>query len=70
MPHRSPGTTDTPAARHLHGKPIRYYRPRGDAGVRVLIEEGFQAFNAGRLSEACHVFTDRMLDPSHDTTVG
>ena len=70
MPHRSPGTPDTPAARHLQGRPIRYYRPRGDAGVRALIEEGFQAFNAGRLSEACHVFTDRMLDPAHDTTIG
>ena len=70
VPHRSPGTTDTPAARHLGGKPIRYYRPRGAAGVRTLIDDGFQAFNAGRLSEACHVFTDRMLDPAHDTTIG
>ena len=70
MPHRLPGTTETPAARHLRGKPIRYYRPRGDAGVRTLIDEGFQAFNAGRLSEACHVFTDGMLDPAHDTTIG
>ena len=28
------------------------------------IDDGFQAFNAGRLSEACHIFTDKMLDPS------
>ena len=70
MPHRAPGAPDTPAARHLQGQPIRYYRPRGDAGVRTLIDEGFQAFNAGRLSEACRVFTDRMLDPAHDTTIG
>jgi deoxyhypusine synthase len=36
----------------------------------MLIDEGFQAFNAGRLSEACHIFTDGMLDPAHDTTIG
>ena len=70
VPHRSPGSTDTRAARHLRGEPIRYYRPRGDPGVRTLIDRGFQAFNAGRLSEACRVFTDRMLDPAHDTTIG
>lgn len=54
----------------LRGRPIRYYRPTGSAEVRTLIDDGFQAFNAGRLSEACHVFTDSMLDPGHDTTIG
>ena len=38
--------------------------------MRQLIDEGFQAFNAGRLSEACHIFADRMLDPAHKTTIG
>ena len=70
MPHRSPGSPESRAARHLTGKPIRYYRPRGDAAIRTFIDDGFQAFNAGRLSEACHVFTDKMLDPAHDTTIG
>ena len=70
MPHRSPGSPEIRASRHLGGKPIRYYRPRGDAGVRALIDDGFQAFNAGRLAEACHIFTDKMLDPAHDTTIG
>ena len=70
VPHRSPGSPDTRTARHLGGEPIRHYRPRGDAGVRALIDGGFQAFNAGRLAEACRVFTDKMLDPGHDTTVG
>ena len=55
---------------HLHGKPIRYYRPQGSADVRHLIDQGFQAFNAGRLSEACSIFTDKMLEPSNDTTIG
>jgi deoxyhypusine synthase len=38
--------------------------------VRRLVDESFQAFNAGRLSEACHVFADKMLDPANDTTIG
>lgn len=69
MPHRAPGS---PGHRpgYLEGKPIKYYRPRGSAEVRDLIENGFQAFNAGRLSEACHIFTDKMLAPEHDTTIG
>ena len=70
MPHRAPGADASRTSRHLGGKPIRYYRPRGDAGIRTLIDEGFQAFNAGRLSEACQIFTGRMLDPAHDTTIG
>jgi deoxyhypusine synthase len=35
-----------------------------------LIDNGFQAFNAGRLSEACHIFAEKMLAPEHDTTIG
>lgn len=70
MPHRSPGSPGGRGQRYLHGDPIRYYRPQGSADIRRLIDEGFQAFNAGRLSEACHVFTDRMLDTAHDTTIG
>ena len=70
MSHRRPGALTSTQQRYLSGQPIRYYRPRGSAEVRQLIDEGFQAFNAGRLSEACHVFADRMLDPAHDTTIG
>jgi deoxyhypusine synthase len=35
-----------------------------------MIDDGFQAFNAARLSEACRIFSDKMLDPGEDTTVG
>ena len=70
MPHRRPGAPTADQQPYLGGKPIRYYRPRGRQQVRQLIDEGFQAFNAGRLSEACQVFTERMLDPAHDTTIG
>ena len=69
MPHRAPGAPHKTRAEYLAGKPIRYYRPRGSADVRHLIEEGFQAFNAARLGEACRIFTDRMLLPEHDTTI-
>ena len=33
-----------------------------------LIDQTFLAYNAGRLREACHLFTRKMLEP--DTTVG
>jgi len=54
----------------LKGRPIKYYRPSGDQAIHNLVEHGFQAFNAGRLSEACHIFVDKMLAPSNDTTIG
>jgi deoxyhypusine synthase len=68
MPYRAPGAEKS-GAKYLTGKAIRYYRPRGSADLRHLIEEGFQAFNAARLGEACRIFTDKMLLPEHDTTI-
>src|SRR5262245_7509858 len=70
MPHRAPGAPNAPSKNYLSGKPIKYYRPRGSADIRQLIDGGFQAFNAGRLSEACHIFTEKMLAPEHETTIG
>ena len=70
MPHRAPGSPGRSRQQFLSGKPIRYYRPKGSAEIRHLIDEGFQAFNAGRLSEACQIFAEKMLAPEHDTTIG
>ena len=70
MPHRAPGSPGSPRKQYLSGKQIRYYRPRGSADLRQLIDEGFQAFNAARLGEACRIFTDKMLAPENDTTIG
>jgi len=70
VPHRAPGAPPQSRAEYLSGKPIRYYRPRGSGDIRHLIDEGFQAFNAARLGEACRIFTDKMLLPEHDTTIG
>jgi deoxyhypusine synthase len=70
VPYRSPGAPQKTRADYLSGKPIRYYRPQGSADIRRLIEDGFQAFNAARLGEACRIFTDKMLLPEHETTIG
>jgi deoxyhypusine synthase len=70
MPHRAPGSPGHGPSHYLQGQPIRYYRPKGSAEVRQLIDGGFQAFNAGRLSEACHIYADKMLAPASDTTIG
>jgi deoxyhypusine synthase len=69
LPHRAPGS---PASKKpfLSGKPIKYYRPGGSAEIKRLIDEGFQAFNAGRLSEACQIFADKMLAAENATTIG
>ena len=70
MPHRAPGSPGQSRKTSLSGKPIRYYRPKGSPEIRHLIDEGFQAFNAGRLSEACQIFSEKMLAPENDTTIG
>jgi deoxyhypusine synthase len=69
MPYRAPGSPEKSRPNYLSGKPIRYYRPRGSADVRHLIDECFQAFNAARLGEACRIFADKMLLPENDTTI-
>jgi deoxyhypusine synthase len=69
VPHRAPGAPGH-TGNYLSGKVIKYYRPRGSAGIRHLIDDGFQAFNAGRLSEACQIYTGKMLAPENDTTIG
>jgi deoxyhypusine synthase len=70
LPHRAPGSPGKSRQSFLTGKPIKYYRPKGSQEIRHLIDEGFQAFNAGRLSEAAQIFADKMLDPANDTTIG
>ena len=70
MPHRAPGAPGHTRQSFLSGKPITYRRPQGSQEIRRLIDEGFQAFNAGRLSEACQIFADKMLAPENNTTIG
>jgi deoxyhypusine synthase len=40
----------------------------GGIGVDRLVDDFFLSYNAGRLREACHIFTEKMLAP--DVTVG
>jgi deoxyhypusine synthase len=70
LPHPAPGVPGRSRQQILSGKPIRYYRPKGSPEIRHLIDEGFQAFNAGRLSEASRVYVEKMLAPDQDTTIG
>jgi deoxyhypusine synthase len=70
MPHRAPGSPAKSAKSFLSGKAIRYYRPRGSADITRLVDDGFQAFNAARLGEACRIYSDKMLARQHDTTIG
>jgi deoxyhypusine synthase len=52
----------------LSGKKIVPAPIPADASVSELVDSYFQAYNAGRLREACHLFTQKMLNP--DVTVG
>jgi deoxyhypusine synthase len=70
LPHRAPGSPGKSRKSFLSGKPIRYFRPTGSRDIVRLVDEGFQAFNAGRLSEACKIFAEKMLAPENDTTIG
>ena len=70
VPHRAPGSPGHSEAQLPHRKTHQILPAPGSADVRQLIDGGFQAFNAGRLSEACHIYADKMLAPENDTTIG
>ena len=53
---------------YLRTKPIRPKKIISGISASELIEETFLAYNAGRLREACRLFTRKMLEP--DVTVG
>jgi deoxyhypusine synthase len=59
-----------PGQKHkfLKGKPIVPRPIPKDVSVTNLVDNYFQAYNAGRLREACHLFTEKILAP--DGTVG
>ena len=57
-----------PSGPYLRGKRIDPTAINGQELVADLVDNAFLAYNAGRLREACHLFTRRMLQA--DTTVG
>ena len=52
----------------LSGKPVVRRPIPADVGVVDLVDQYFNAYNAGRLREACQLFCQKMLEP--DVTVG
>lgn len=52
-----------PSASYLRGTRIAPTAITGRETVADLIDNAFLAYNAGRLREACHLFTGRMLEP-------
>ena len=56
------------ASRFLRGKSIDPRPIDGTESVVELIEGTFQAYNSGRLREACQLFADKILE--NDVTVG
>ena len=52
----------------LNGKNIAPPAIQSDTSLVALIDQTFNAYNAGRFREACHLFTERML--AEDVVVG
>jgi deoxyhypusine synthase len=55
-------------SRYLHGQSIQPPAIDGNTSIVDLIDKTFNAYNAARFREACHLFTERML--ADDVTVG
>jgi deoxyhypusine synthase len=55
-------------SKYLRGKPIVPAPIEPGVSVTGLVDTYFQAYNAARLREACHLFTQKMLDK--DVTIG
>ncbi len=77
-PHEGPQHPPTEAngqqhaheqADYLTGERITPQRLTPDMTVADLIDSSFQAYNAGRISEAARLYARRMLDPEQDVTV-
>lgn len=54
--------------KYLSGRKINTKPIKPDIKITELVDEYFQAYNAGRLSDACRLFTEKMLE--HDVTIG
>jgi deoxyhypusine synthase len=57
-----------PRSRHLSGQRIDPTPISGEESTAQLIDGAFLAYNAGRLREACRLYTEKILRP--DVTVG
>src|SRR5882724_8251853 len=55
-------------SRFLHVHPIEPPPIDGNTSIVDLVDSAFNAYNAARFREACHLFAERML--ADDVTVG
>ena len=55
-------------SKFLRGRKIDPAPITSNTGLAELVDEAFLAYNAARLREACHLFTQKMLEP--EVTVG
>jgi deoxyhypusine synthase len=65
--HATNGALD--AAEYLTGERIVPRRIQPDMSAADLIDNAFQAYNAGRLNEAARLYAGRMLDPEQDVNI-
>jgi deoxyhypusine synthase len=63
--HQEPTQQD-----YLSGPQILPHRIHPEMTVAELIDQQFQAYNAGRLNEAARLYAEEMLDPAKDVTIG
>jgi deoxyhypusine synthase len=63
------GSDSARAENYLAGQRILPARLQPNMTVAELIDSGFQAYNAGRISEAARLYATRMLDPQQDVTI-
>jgi deoxyhypusine synthase len=72
MPYRDSETKSKASkarkSNFLKGKPIERKPIPANVGVTQLVDEFFNAYNAGRLRESCHLFAEKILAPN--STVG
>lgn len=54
----------------LCGKKIVARKLKKGLKVTDLVNDYYQAYNSARLSEACRLFVEKMLDPKRDVTIG
>ncbi len=57
------------AEEYLRGARIVPRPLRPDMSAADLVDEAFQAYNAGRINEAARLYAQRMLDPDQDVTI-
>jgi len=67
--HQPPEQEPLDAGAYLAGERIVPRPLTPDISAADLIDESFQAYNAGRVSEAARLFARRMLDPEQDVTI-